>query len=454
MKPILVLQMRRLGDLILTFPLILDLARRFPENPVWVVAEPQFFQPLLALAPNVVFFPPSHLPQLGKENYELVINLSSQPEAAICAQTARADLKLGSIQTETSTNILGFWQLYRAALTQNNRHNLFHWSDLNRLDLEFPLPVIKREAFSLPGKRRIGLFIGASEAAKRPEPQFWVALARRLIKKDCKPVLLGGPGEAAAGGEIAARTQIANFCGKTSLNDLAALITTLDLFITPDTGPMHLADWLGARVLNLSLGNVQPFETGPLLPGQWILQANMSCAGCWSCQRSRQFCKDAFSAEAVANFASGLLEKKEMKQSPHLRILGTNRSENGLFHVEQTGGAPRGANLLDDFWQKAFIYFYDQNQKAGLMASAKNLREKAPVLAASLSANLDRMLATSLRSLKTASQLPSDFWRSQPAHSSLFAGFTQMNLQNADFSTLSWRQSLERLEFLREIFKA
>ncbi|WP_348981287.1 hypothetical protein [Salidesulfovibrio onnuriiensis] len=51
-KPVLVLQMQRMGDLILSFPLFLWLERAFPGHPVWVVAEEGFYKPLMPLAPG------------------------------------------------------------------------------------------------------------------------------------------------------------------------------------------------------------------------------------------------------------------------------------------------------------------------------------------------------------------------------------------------------------------
>ena len=39
MKPILVIQMQRMGDLILSFPLFLWLMRRYPGHPLWIRSE-------------------------------------------------------------------------------------------------------------------------------------------------------------------------------------------------------------------------------------------------------------------------------------------------------------------------------------------------------------------------------------------------------------------------------
>ena len=53
MKPILVIQMQRMGDLILSFPLFLWLMRRYPGHPLWVAADPRFFRPLRPIDPTV-----------------------------------------------------------------------------------------------------------------------------------------------------------------------------------------------------------------------------------------------------------------------------------------------------------------------------------------------------------------------------------------------------------------
>ena len=58
MKPILVIQMQRMGDLILSFPLFLWLMRRYPGHPLWVAADPHFFRPLRPVGPAVRYLEP------------------------------------------------------------------------------------------------------------------------------------------------------------------------------------------------------------------------------------------------------------------------------------------------------------------------------------------------------------------------------------------------------------
>ena len=56
--PNLIIQLQRMGDLVLSFPLFAWLRRLEPDRPLWVAAEPSFYEALLPLAPPVVFAPP------------------------------------------------------------------------------------------------------------------------------------------------------------------------------------------------------------------------------------------------------------------------------------------------------------------------------------------------------------------------------------------------------------
>ena len=139
--PILILQMQRMGDLILTFPLIIDIMHAYPGHPVTVAAEPCFFEPLLDLAPRVTFVPPSALADLtAGTHYRLAVNLITRTDAlSTMAELARhgaADETLGPVPEDGSLHVHGFWHLYRQSLTHNNCHNTFHWADLYRMDAE------------------------------------------------------------------------------------------------------------------------------------------------------------------------------------------------------------------------------------------------------------------------------------------------------------------------------
>lgn len=382
--PILLIQMQRMGDIILTFPLMVALKRRWPGHPVWVVAEPSFFRELMPLAPEAVFFPPEMLPNLAWNKFLLVINLSGRAGAADFLgglAPEKTGWRLGAETAGSARHIHGFWHLYRAALTQNNHGNLFHWSDLYRLDIEDARPA--RMGLVIPAhkkSRSVAMVLGASEAAKHPDAIFWSRLATRLRSAGWQPFFIGGKAEMALGQETArlARMPQANFCGRLSLGELAKVLRSVALCITPDTGPMHLANWLGTPVLNLSLGPVNAQETGPVSPGHWIIRAAMSCTGCWRCPGSRIRCHQHFSPAAVAEVALALLEQTRPTGQPGpacpkgLQLLRTARDSLGLYSLVRQGDhevqnarrclARAGISL---FWQAAFLLFASLDRQDG-----------------------------------------------------------------------------------------
>lgn len=462
-RPILLIQLRRLGDLILTFPLLESLQKKFSAHPLLFAAEETFYKELSPLLPNVQFFPASALPSLSQTKYEMLINFESRLEAARCAAKAEADLKIGfQIDENGAQSISGFWQLYRSSLTQNNRHNTFHWADLNRLDLFWPLePILPAKKVQLKSGR-IGLFIGASEAAKKPDVNFWASLVRLLLAKGFRPLLLGGTAEISAGEEIAKRTKLekANFCGKTSLIQLTKLIESLDLLITPDTGPMHLADWLKVPVFNLSLGNVNAHETGPMRPGQLIMRANMSCVGCWQCSRAKTYCHSAFNPSLVARTAQAFLNGEmsallsEASPFPSVELLISTRDANGLYALKSlTKHKEHSAReALDRFWHTAFLYFNGKTDYKRLQTLAENLNTLSPKLALNIRKNAMRLLTSISAFAKGKKNLPENLWKNFPAHSRLFAGFLEMSLQNGSFAPKALSQALEKSALIGELF--
>ncbi|MDR2572754.1 MAG: glycosyltransferase family 9 protein [Desulfovibrio sp.] len=457
--PLLILQLQRMGDLILAFPLIEQLQRRMPGHPVWVAAERQFFKELIPFSPQAVFFPSTHCGQLARERYALAINLSGRPEAARCLAELEAPVKLGPVALDDGLAVYGFWNLYRAALTQNNRHNIFHWADLHLMDImpKANLRTVGHSRQASMGGRRVGLMLGASEAAKRPDADFWARLAGRLAREQASPVFLGGKAESGLGEEVAKKSGLprANLCGKLSLNELAQVLRTLALFITPDTGPMHLADWLGVPVLNLSMGPVHAGETGPRSPGQWILRAALSCAGCWQCARAKLACKAAFTPRTVADIALALLDNPKNPALPPcapLALFKTERDDLGLYRLRPHGPQPAARLLLEDFWQAAFLHMYDDSLRQPALARLHRLRETFPALHQRLGKGLARLTAHCSGRLKQVGELRADLWREETPLLRLFAGWLQMYLQNSRYSRSGWQTALERLEPLCGLF--
>lgn len=512
--PLLILQMQRMGDLVLSCPAVRLLQHAFPGHPVWVVAERMFSAPLQPLTPGITYYDASKLEQLRQYSYHMVLNLSHRPEAALLAGSLRTDALFGPYIQESkgqALHVQGAWQLYRAGLTGNNRYNLFHWADLNALDV-VSLDAIKKSVWSAPRpiavptqehSPRIGLFLGASEPEKHPNAAFWAELVKLLQTKGAKPVLLGGPAEQALGRAVAAQVGgAANMCGRFSLPELLAFIAELDLFVTPDTGPMHLAVWAQTPVLNLSMGPVHAWETGPFFSGHHVLRANLECTGCWhactplTCHRHMAPARVVAAVEAILHGTTH--QEGRAGGTPHnagnfshpvsplasrlagLELLQSGRGEDGLYSLATvcTGRAlpgqqpntfrgnvaeatrqhafaepamPQARQVLAHFWQQWFLCTLGAVPVVSLEHTVATFASQHPELAGALQGAARSLALFTVRlpaGAKDFSRAFSKQWQATPPLVHPLAGYAQMHLQNANGSLAARGAVLQWVERL------
>ena len=456
-----------MGDLILSYPLMLWLARQYPGHPIFVAAEEMFYRPLMDLSPAVTFFPWTGADVLKQHTYELVLNLSIQEKAAQLAGEVKAERKIGPTQTADGSRFVhGDWQLYRTSLVRNNLYNRFHWAELNALDV-VPFKDISATRFDIPRTlpptvNKVGLFLGASDEAKRPSARFWASLVDELHGRNLRPALFGGPAEKDLGNQVRklAKAPALNLCGKLGLEEFGAVGQTMGLFITPDTGPMHLAAWTGLKCLNLSMGNVNPWETGPYSPGHFILRADMECAkGCWQCTRDRLHCHDPFvpgriaalAARMAAGDKAGKLSKMNL---PDLTLFQTGKAGNGLYHINRLDKTPPDEErLAARFWQAFFGNRFGLWDNQAPCAAWKDLTETADQTAESLLTHVPEMGRQFKHGLKSGNLLDDSFWTDSPNIAKPLTGYAHMYLENHDYSRLAWASMLELLESLIAICK-
>jgi len=148
--------------------------------------------------------------------------------------------------------------------------------------------------FHLPDGPLIGLNAGAEYGpAKRWPADRFIAAAKELSARlHCGFVIFGGPADNVLATEIAAAlavsgqrsaVRVANLAGHTSLRELCAALRACCVVLTNDTGPMHLAAAVGARVVGL-FGSTSIELTGPGLPGgnhHTLLRGEAPCAPCF-----------------------------------------------------------------------------------------------------------------------------------------------------------------------------
>jgi heptosyltransferase-2 len=171
-----------------------------------------------------------------------------------------------------------------------NHHQVEKYNDFINDSLSTDLTAGKLQIYGYniakSKKKILGINPGASYgSAKRWYPQEFAKVAREL-SGEYDVIIFGGPGEIDIAGDIeqalidSGVTNYKNLAGNTTITELINKIASLDLFITGDSGPMHVAAAFQVPTVAI-FGPTKDKETS-----QWmnkksiIVKKNLDCQPC------------------------------------------------------------------------------------------------------------------------------------------------------------------------------
>jgi heptosyltransferase-3 len=294
---ILVIQLRRLGDILMTTPLLRHLRRTFPDARLDFLCEGMGLQ-LLEHNPCVseCLVLPTHatavdLLDMGRElrrrRYDWVVDCQGLPKTVLLARLSGAPVRVG---------FGGRWWRALGYTHRYARHNA-DYSALDKLrmlstaldagaapagrdlGLDFPVSGESRQAAehfchtwfrgkaNLPPTRPggpfrwpvVALFGVSRQAYKVWPPEKLAEIGRRLASRGLQPLLVYGPGESEAARRVALEL------GPDALFDypmpslavLSQILARCALFVGNDGGPKHLAALAGLPTVAV-FGHVHP----------------------------------------------------------------------------------------------------------------------------------------------------------------------------------------------------
>jgi len=314
---ILIIKLSAIGDVVQTLPALESIKQVYPSAKItWIVEEaaagileghplidrllisrrkawlgmlrnPRTF--LLGLRSITGF-----LREIRKIHYDIAIDFQGLLKSGILVGIARAERKIGFDKTrELSYLFLN----ERLPAYDIEKHALERYLDVARyLGAYNPSPVCElpiKEEISRMGQRVAQLNkehrplvimnpVARWKTKLWPEKNFAELADRLVLEKNAAIIFTGSPDDRAVNERIIGmmKQKAMNWAGETTLRELAALSTLSDLFITTDTGPMHLAAAAGARVLAL-FGPTAPWRTGPYGPSHIVVRTGISCSPCF-----------------------------------------------------------------------------------------------------------------------------------------------------------------------------
>jgi lipopolysaccharide heptosyltransferase I len=264
---LLAIRLSALGDVIHTIPAVVALRDRYDVT--WVVEAP--YREVVEIVAKVKAIPVTlrkwrSLPRTSREirGFDVAIDFQGLIKSALIARASGAKERIGFARDLVREKPAA-WFTNRHVRVDATQH-VVDWNlALASSGGEAPTPVRTGEAPVLHWKEfasgdfpdlrgKIVLLPGAG----RPEKMWPLERFRELAHQlGDRAVAVWGPGE-----EELAKSIGCAVAPRTSLRELASLLQYADVVIGADTGPLHLADALGTRVIGL-YGPTNPKRNGP-----------------------------------------------------------------------------------------------------------------------------------------------------------------------------------------------
>jgi len=329
---ILLLQLRRIGDLILTTPAIDALREKFPDSRISLVisSEGKELAPAIAnvdrifvvrrtLRDAIVFL------AAAARRFDYCVDFTQNDRSAGLAFLSGARKRIASFQVEKKSERRS--RVYTEFVQHRMRemHTIdYHLALLKPLGVQDVAPKlhleIPRRAYEKADELRRAAGVdnpfvvfhpGAARAEKVWEPERWARVIDHVqSNRRVSVVLTGGSSQfdQELVHQIKARVgqPVGDLCGKTDLLALSALIARAQLLVTVDSAPMHLA--AATRTPQVVLfGPTNPFHWRPRESPVVILQGESGVPVVEFSYKQKPASMNQISTEAVIDAMNGLL---------------------------------------------------------------------------------------------------------------------------------------------------
>jgi len=286
-----------LGDAVMSLPAMRAIRDIFPKAQITVVSrgsvaglyarEGAIDRVLLYTGPRRAF-----ARRLREERFECAILLQNAFDAALLAWMAAIPERIG--YRRDGRGLLLTRPIPVPEPGDIPRHERFYYLELLRragLLERFPAGAAIRldriEAARAAGTRRltalgitepvIGISPGAAYGgAKRWLPERFVEAAARLGHP---AIVFGSASERALCAQVAAPLEAHNFAGETTLEEFIDLAAACRLFLTNDSGAMHVASALAVPTIAV-FGATDDTTTGPTGPLARVVREHAECSPC------------------------------------------------------------------------------------------------------------------------------------------------------------------------------
>ncbi len=332
-RKILIRATNWIGDAIMTTPAVRTIRQNFPGAEISILVHP-WVADVFSASPYIDRVIPyqkrsvhSGLAgmwrlsrELRRQNFDLAVLLQNAFEAALIVKLAGIPLRLGY-----SRDCRGMLLSHAIALKKERKtiHQVHYYQGLLAdagLELgsdELFLQVSQEDKDSAARfiKAQDGPLIGLNPGAAYGPAKRWPAekyadLARMVERKYQARVMVFGTNDDRQTAAVIARRckKIIDLTGRTSLAEAMALIERCRVFVTNDSGLMHVAAALKTP-LAVIFGSTNPVTTGPFSKNNIILRRPLPCSPCMKthCRQNNFACMENVEVDDVLTAVDTLL---------------------------------------------------------------------------------------------------------------------------------------------------
>ena len=336
------------GDSVMTVPALRALRRLLPDAEITLATRPwaeglfkeqDFVDDILIYDRRNAFSVIGQVREWKKRKFDLAILFQNAFEAAVIPFFAGVPRRIG-FATESRRKLLThpvalpdwrakehevFYYLYLiAALEQSlfGSNTVCEGEPDARLELSESRRDEARRILlqhSVNGDKQIVAICPGSinSRAKRWPAESFAALADQLIETGKQVLLIGSRDEEDVASDVISRMRNTpvTLVGRTTLDQVTAILSISDLVVTNDTGPAHIAAALG-RPTVVIFGPTNPLTTRPFSPQAEILRHPPDCAPCMlrDCPIDHR-CMTAITVEEVLEHSTSLLKRSSFTKT-------------------------------------------------------------------------------------------------------------------------------------------